>query len=159
MAWSPCPRRIRGAAGARRRARCPARAVRCRPRRLGGRQRYPVTTQPAGRLQQGQEACRSEHHQDAVHGHGHGVTCWRLREALRWRAMIETPLGGLLGGAFRLAPEILKWTAALIACVRCIYTSMHTGLLQLSKRLYNASHCFADYLSCLEAAQESRPQS
>ena len=23
--------------------------------------------------------------------------------------MIETLLGGLLGGAFRLAPEILKW--------------------------------------------------
>ena len=23
--------------------------------------------------------------------------------------MIETPLGGLIGGAFRLAPEILKW--------------------------------------------------
>jgi hypothetical protein len=30
-------------------------------------------------------------------------------EAYGGRAMIETLLGGLLGGAFRLAPEVLKW--------------------------------------------------
>ena len=34
--------------------------------------------------------------------------CDQVKDLWR-RPMIETLLGGLLGGAFRLAPEILKW--------------------------------------------------